>query len=107
MNGVQGKHKGMWPLEPRALLRIENIGSTLILISLCLGVACGKVGPPLYPEEIGLAVKQEEHRKQQALETSEPNSDISQAGEPRRPLLDNVPEEGDVALPPLRPLSSQ
>ena len=83
------------------------VESSIVVMCLLLGVACGKVGPPIYPEDIGLAVKLEEHRAQQAAETDRPESEPAQDTSEEGNTRDTVPQEGEVVLPPLRPLGSQ
>lgn len=88
-------------------LSVWLVWKSVVLFCILLGVACGKVGPPIYPEEIGLAVKLEENRLQKTSGTEKSEPRISQDVDEPQNAHDRVPQEGDVLLPPLRPFGSQ
>ena len=78
-------------LRSRVLFSAASAG----LLVLHLLAACGKVGPPVAPEDIGIAAKLERERQQH------PTSGT--ADEEEKPPSDGRPAE-DVVLPPLRPI---
>lgn len=86
---------------------IRQRGMLLVVLVFLLGVACGKVGPPIYPEDIGLAVKLEERRSNKASELERAEGGFPQSQEEPNGDRTEIPQEGDVLLPPLRPLGSQ
>jgi hypothetical protein len=63
-----------------------------LFIGLSGGVGCGTIGPPIPPEEVGLAAKLiEQKEKARKAEGKQPRP----SGEEK--------EEGEVVLPPVRP----
>jgi hypothetical protein len=66
--------------------------SSLVFVGLVGAVACGTVGPPIPPEEVGLAAKiieQKEKERKAKREDAKP-----------------AEEEDEVALPPVRPIGT-
>lgn len=74
--------------------KFGSFGAGIIWMGLAAAVVldllggCGKVGPPIPPEDIGIAAKIERERREQAAKDRE--------AEPQR--------EEEVELPPLRPV---
>jgi predicted small lipoprotein YifL len=62
-------------------------------------VACGVVGPPIAPEDVGVTPTIERQKRHDALETQKPDTAESQA----EPELQGQ----DVNLPPLRPVGTR
>jgi predicted small lipoprotein YifL len=67
---------------------------SLLLVGLVGAVACGTVGPPIPPEEVGLAAKiiEQKEKERQAKQ-----KDVKPAEEEK---------EDEVALPPVRPIGT-
>ncbi len=111
MRGQSGEPTGIQ--SPRCFrFGQEGVGSIFAGI-VCLLVVhflpgCGKVGPPIPPEDVGIAAKLEEKRLEEAQISEQPEGDQV----PRRPDEKAgpevmVPPEEDVILPPLRPIGGQ
>jgi predicted small lipoprotein YifL len=64
------------------------------LVTLCLCSACGAVGPPIPPEDVGIEAKLQKQQKQ------DEKADASAT-------LETPIEEDPVQLPPLRPIGSR
>lgn len=64
----------------------------------CVLVACGTIGSPIPPEDVGLAPLIERQKRQDALD-KKPDAEESQT------LME--PQGQDVDLPPLRPVGTR
>jgi len=62
-------------------------------------VSCGVVGPPVAPEDVGVAPIIDRQKRQEALDTKE-----REAGE-TQPAME--PQGQEVELPPLRPVGTR
>ena len=62
-------------------------------------VACGAVGPPIPPENVGVALTIEQQKKREALEAQQREAAESQAAA--------EPQGQDENLPPLRPVGTR
>ena len=69
-----------------------------MLVALALGflVACGVVGPPIAPEDVGVARTIAEQKKREAAQDNAVASPV-----------DVQPQGQDVNLPPLRPVGTR
>ena len=69
-----------------------------MLVALALGflVACGVVGPPIAPEDVGVSRTIEEQKKREAAQDDAVPSPV-----------DVEPQGQDVNLPPLRPVGTR
>ena len=65
----------------------------------CFSVACGTIGSPIPPEDVGLAPLIERQRRQDALDAKKLEAEESQT------LME--PQGQDVDLPPLRPVGTR
>ncbi len=73
-------------------------------------VACGVIGPPIPPEDIGIAAKIEREKRETAPEAPERALGGEGLEEPTKKEVPGPPEETepeDVQLPPLRPVGTQ
>ncbi len=77
---------------------------------LVIGVlpACGKAGPPIAPEDLGVAAKleRERHQRERHEEATTQTQDSGTADAIERPRT-GAPPNGGVVLPPLRPIGTQ
>ena len=92
-----------WSLRAGWFIMVGMAG-LLVVDSLS---SCGKVGSPIAPEDIGIAAKVEEERRQaQAAEGSgkEPEREMAEPG--ARPPGEEAAKE-EIILPPLRPIGTQ
>ena len=62
-------------------------------------VSCGVVGPPIAPEDVGVAPVIERQKRQEALDTKKPEATEEQ------PPMESLGQ--DVDLPPLRPVGTR
>ena len=68
-------------------------------------VACGAVGSPVPPENVGVNPTIERQKKLEALE--EKQREAEAAAESTEPQPDSMLQGQDVNLPPLRPVGTQ
>jgi predicted small lipoprotein YifL len=80
---------------------------SVVLVGMIMGtlVACGVVGPPVPPENVGVTPTIERQKKLEALE--EKQREAAAAAEPIEPPLDPALQGQDVNLPPLRPVGTR
>ncbi|MFQ5930864.1 MAG: hypothetical protein ACE5MM_00505 [Nitrospiraceae bacterium] len=80
--------------------------STILLFGLG---ACGSVGPPIAPEELGVATKMQQARERDAgVQEQLPKEHAGEGPEAKRTGEEQVsPEEHEVVLPPLRPIGTR
>ena len=64
-----------------------------------LSVSCGVIGPPIPPEDVGVAPVIERQKRQDAMDAKQ-----REATEPPLPM---EPLGQDVELPPLRPVGTR
>ena len=68
-------------------------------------VACGAVGPPIPPENVGVSPTIERQKKLEALE--EKQREAAAAAESAEPQPDPMLQGQDVNLPPLQPVGAR
>ena len=68
-------------------------------------VACGAVGPPIPPENVGVSPTIERQKKLEALE--EKQREAAAAAESTEPQPDPMLQGQDVNLPPLQPVGTR
>jgi hypothetical protein len=78
--------------------------ATSIVAGVTMGmlVACGAVGPPIPPENVGVSPTIERQKKLEALE--EKQREAAAAAESAEPQPDPMLQGQDVNLPPLQPV---
>jgi hypothetical protein len=69
---------------------------TLVILAAWLSAACGVIGSPIAPEDVGVAPLIERQKRLDALDAKQRDAAESQ------PLVE--PQGQDVDLPPLRPV---
>ena len=74
-------------------------------VTMGLLVACGAVGPPIPPENVGVSPTIERQKKLEALE--EKQREAAAAAESTEPQLDPMLQGQDVNLPPLQPVGTR
>lgn len=82
------------------------IMSTVVLFGLG---ACGAVGPPIAPEELGVATKMRQARERDAGVQEQRPEDHAGGGPAAKRTGDEQvgAEEHEVVLPPLRPIGTR
>lgn len=72
---------------------------------VCAATACGVVGPPVAPEDVGVALTIEKQKKRDEMEAAKRDAAAAEADQaaPPDPLLQGQDEN----LPPLRPVGSR
>lgn len=82
------------------------IMSTVVLFGLG---ACGSVGPPIAPEELGVATKMRHARERDAGVQEQRPKDHADGGPAAKRTGDGQvgAEEHEVVLPPLRPIGTR
>ncbi len=82
------------------------IMSTIVLFGLG---ACGSVGPPIAPEELGVATKMRQARERDAGVQEQRPKDHAGGGPAAKRTGDEQvrAEEHEVVLPPLRPIGTR
>jgi hypothetical protein len=75
------------------------IKRSALVCAACLLAACGTIGSPIPPEDVGLAPLIERQKKQDELDANKLETDESQT------LME--PQGQDVDLPPLRPVGTR
>ncbi|HEX9154451.1 MAG TPA: hypothetical protein VF819_02740 [Nitrospira sp.] len=73
--------------------------SLAVVLVTGLLAACGVVGPPIAPEDVGVSRTVEFQKKRDALESKQREAAESQAA--------SEPQGQDVNLPPLRPVGTR
>ena len=74
-------------------------------VTMGLLVACGAVGPPIPPENVGVSPTIERQKKLEALE--EKQREAAAAAESTEPQPDPMLQGQDVNLPPLQPVGTR
>ncbi len=82
---------------------------SVVLVGMIMGtlVACGVVGPPVPPENVGVTPTIERQKKLEALEEKQREAAAAAEPEPIEPPLDPALQGQDVNLPPLRPVGTR
>jgi hypothetical protein len=82
---------------------------TLVLIGLIgwLSAGCGVVGPPIPPEDVGVAPTIEKQKKRDALEAKQRDAEAAVAAEAAQTQADPATQGQDENLPPLRPVGTR
>ena len=73
--------------------------SLAVVLVMVLLAACGVVGPPIAPEDVGVSRTVEFQKKRAALEAQQREEAESQAA--------SEPQGQDVDLPPVRPFGTR
>ena len=81
--------------------------ATSIVAGVTMGMlmACGAVGPPIPPENVGVSPTIERQKKLEALE--EKQREAAAAAESAEPQPDPMLQGQDVNLPPLQPVGTR
>ena len=84
---------------------MQRVTSVLVGVIMGVLVGCGVVGPPVPPENVGVAPTIERQKKVEALE--EKQREAAAAAESAEPPPDPMLQGQDVNLPPLRPVGAR
>ncbi|MDP1946335.1 MAG: hypothetical protein Q8L77_02440 [Nitrospirota bacterium] len=88
-------------------MKVRPLLATSIVVGLTIGlvVACGTVGPPVPPENVGVnsTIQLQKKRELLGLKQQEAAAAAETAEPPQDPLLQGQ----DVNLPPLRPVGTR
>ena len=84
---------------------MQSVKSVLVGVLAGMVVACGVVGPPVPPENVGVNRTIERQKKLEVLE--EKQREAAAAAESTEPQLDPMLQGQDVNLPPLRPVGDR
>ena len=88
-------------------MKVRTPSATSIVAGVTMGmlVACGAVGSPVPPENVGVNPTIERQKKLEALE--EKQREAKAAAESTEPQPDPMLQGLDVNLPPLRPVGTR
>ena len=88
-------------------MKVRTPSATSIVAGVTMGmlVACGAVGSPVPPENVGVNPTIERQKKLEALE--EKQREAEAAAESTEPQPDPILQGQDVDLPPLRPVGTR
>ena len=86
-------------------VRTPSAMSIVAGVSMWMLVACGAVGAPVPPENVGVNLTIERQKRLEAIE--EKQREAAAAAESTEPQLDPMLQGQDVNLPPLRPVGTQ
>ena len=88
-------------------MKVRTPSATSIVAGVTMGmlVACGAVGPPIPPENVGVSPTIERQKKLEALE--EKQREAAAAAESAEPQPDPMLQGQDVNLPPLQPVGAR
>ena len=88
-------------------MKVRTPSATSIVAGVSMGmlVACGAVGSPVPPENVGVNPTIERQKKLEALE--EKQREAEAAAESTEPQPDPMLQGQDVDLPPLRPVGTR
>jgi hypothetical protein len=84
---------------------MQSVKSILVGVLAGMLVACGVVGPPVPPENVGVNRTIERQKKLEALEGKQ--REAAAAAESVEPQPDPMLQGQDVNLPPLRPVGTR
>ena len=84
---------------------MQRVTSALVGVIMGVLVGCGVVGPPVPPENVGVAPTIERQKKVEALE--EKQREAAAAAESVELPPDPMLQGQDVNLPPLRPVGTR
>lgn len=86
-------------------VRTPNATSVVVGATMVTLVACGVVGSPIPPEQVGVTPTIERQKKLEALE--EKQREAAAAAELTEPQPDPLLQGQDVDLPPLQPVGTR
>ena len=86
-------------------VRMPNAMSLVASVILGTLVACGSVGAPIAPENVGVTPTIERQKKLDALD--EKQREAAAAAESTQPQLDPMLPAQDIDLPPVQPLGNR
>ena len=88
-------------------MKVQTPSATSIVAGVTMGmlVACGVVGSPVPPENVGVNPTIERQKKLEALE--EKQRETAAEAESTEPQPDPMLQGQDVNLPPLRPVEAR
>jgi predicted small lipoprotein YifL len=88
-------------------VRVWTPGATSVVLAAAMGtvVACGAVGPPIPPENVGVNPTIERQKQVEARE--EKQREAAAATEFAEPQSDPMLQGQDVNLPPLQPVGTR
>ncbi len=86
-------------------MRTGHATSIVVGLSIGLVVACGVVGPPVPPENVGVNSTIQMQKKRELLDLKQ--REASAAAESSEPSQDPLLQGQDVNLPPLRPVGTR
>jgi len=75
----------------------------IVALAAALSVSCGTVGPPVPPENVGVAVTIEQQKKRDAIEAQQREAAVPVEGADSDPAMQGQ----DVNLPPFRPVGTR
>lgn len=86
---------------------MQWLNATSIVVGVTMGllVACGTVGPPVPPENVGVNSTIQLQKKREILELKQ--REAAAAAESGEPSQDPLLQGQDVNLPPLRPVGTR
>lgn len=84
---------------------MRTLNATSIVVGVTIGilVACGTVGPPVPPENVGVNATIQQQKKQELLELNQREAAAESVELSQDPMLQGQ----DVNLPPLRPVGTR
>lgn len=88
-------------------MKVQTPKATSIVVGVTMGtlVACGAVGSPISPEDVGVTPTIERQKKLEALK--EKQREAAAAIESTEPQPDPLLQGQDVDLPPLQPVGTR
>jgi hypothetical protein len=88
-------------------MKVLTLNATFIVVGLTMGtlVACGVVGAPIPPENVGVTPTIERQKKLEVLE--EKQREAAAAAESTEPQPEPMLQGQDVDLPPLQPVGTR
>ena len=86
-------------------VRTPNATSVIVGVTMVTLVACGVVGSPIPPEQVGVTPTIERQKRLEALE--EKQREAAAAAESTEPQPDSMLQGQDLNLPPLQPVGTR
>ncbi|MDO8357962.1 MAG: hypothetical protein Q7U76_16425 [Nitrospirota bacterium] len=88
-------------------MKMRWLNATSIVVGVTMGllVACGTVGPPVPPENVGVNATIQLQKNRELLELKQ--REAAAAAESGEPSQDPMLQGQDVNLPPLRPVGTR
>ncbi|MEO6544248.1 MAG: hypothetical protein ABIP05_09400 [Nitrospiraceae bacterium] len=86
-------------------MKMRTLNATSIVVGGTMGmlVACGTVGPPVPPENVGVNATIQQQKKRELLELNQREAAAESVELSQDPMLQGQ----DVNLPPLRPVGTR